>query len=73
MESLSLTETHLAFAIGRGFNGSLYVWDLKSEIFVVKQQSHTKPILCAAYSPLGLQLATGGEDNLVRFFIIFTI
>lgn len=65
VESLSLTGTHLAFAIGRGFSGSMYVWDLKSEIFVVKQQSHTKPILCVAYSPLGIYLATGGEDNVV--------
>ncbi|KAI6190657.1 Utp12 domain-containing protein [Aphelenchoides bicaudatus] len=68
VQSLSLTNTHLAFAIGRGFSGSLYVWDIKSEIFVVKQQSHTKPILCAAYSPLGLHLATGGEDNLVKIW-----
>ncbi|KAI6189322.1 Periodic tryptophan protein 2-like protein [Aphelenchoides fujianensis] len=41
---------------------------LGSEVFVVKQQSHTKPILCAAYSPLGIHLATGGEDHLVKIW-----
>ncbi|KAI6219131.1 Periodic tryptophan protein 2-like protein [Aphelenchoides fujianensis] len=66
VETIDLTAGHLAFAVGRGFNASLFVWDLKSEVFVVKQQSHTKPILCAAYSPLGIHLATGGEDHLVR-------
>ncbi|KAI6217997.1 Periodic tryptophan protein 2-like protein [Aphelenchoides fujianensis] len=66
VETVDLTAGHLAFAVGRGFNASLFVWDLKSEVFVVKQQSHTKPILCAAYSPLGIHLATGGEDHLAR-------
>ncbi|KAI6224160.1 hypothetical protein M3Y95_00853700 [Aphelenchoides besseyi] len=68
VETIDLTATHLAFAVGRGFNASLYVWDIKSEVFVVKQQSHTKPILCAAYSPLGIHLATGGEDAQVKIW-----
>ncbi|KAI6218490.1 Periodic tryptophan protein 2-like protein [Aphelenchoides fujianensis] len=68
VETVDLTAGHLAFAVGRGLNASLFVWDLKSEVFVVKQQSHTKPILCAAYSPLGIHLATGGEDHLVKIW-----
>ncbi|KAI6185176.1 Utp12 domain-containing protein [Aphelenchoides fujianensis] len=68
VETVDLTAGHLAFAVGRGFNASLFVWDLKSEVFVVKQQSHTKPIICAAYSPLGIHLATGGEDHLVKIW-----
>ncbi|KAI6171825.1 hypothetical protein M3Y98_00905200 [Aphelenchoides besseyi] len=68
VETIDLTATHLAFAVGRGFNASLYVWDIKSEVFVVKQQSHTKPILCAAYSPLGIHLATGSEDAQVKIW-----
>ncbi|CAD5226251.1 unnamed protein product [Bursaphelenchus okinawaensis] len=68
IEAIDLNDHLLAFGTGRGYNGALYVWDQRSEIFAVKQQSHTKTIRTAVYSPLGHVLATGGDDGLVKIW-----
>jgi WD40 repeat protein len=42
------------------------VWDTSTEREVVSLRGHTGPVLCAAWSPDGRRLASGGEGRVLR-------
>jgi periodic tryptophan protein 2 len=46
--------------------GQLFVWEWKSETYILKQQGHYFDLNTVAYSPDGGYLATGGDDGKVK-------
>ncbi|GAY60046.1 hypothetical protein CUMW_199080 [Citrus unshiu] len=47
--------------------GQLLVWEWRSESYILKQQGHYFDVNCLAYSPDSQLLATGADDNKVKF------
>lgn len=48
--------------------GQLFVWEWKSETYILKQQGHFYDLSCLAYSPEGSFIATGGDDGKVKLW-----
>lgn len=46
--------------------GQLFVWEWKSETYILKQQGHYFDLNTVTYSPDGAYLATGGDDGKVK-------
>lgn len=55
-------------ALASGRRGQLLVWEWQSESFALRQQGHANNMACLAYSPDGLNLATGGDDGRVKLW-----
>lgn len=53
-------------ALGCAALGQLLVWEWRSESYILKQQGHYYDIATSAFSPDGLNLATGADDSKVR-------
>lgn len=54
--------------MGSRAQGQLFVWEWKSETYVIKQQGHFFDLNCMTYSPDGAHLATGGDDGKVKLW-----
>lgn len=54
--------------MGCGGVGQLLVWEWQSEIYRMKQQSHSNNITSICYSTDGQILASGGEDGKVKLW-----
>jgi periodic tryptophan protein 2 len=52
-------------ALGCAALGQLLVWEWRSESYILKQQGHYYDIATSAFSPDGLNLATGADDSKV--------
>ncbi|KAL6006116.1 U3 snoRNP protein [Asimina triloba] len=50
--------------------GQLLVWEWRSETYILKQQGHYFDVNCIAYSPDSQLLATGADDNKIKFDVI---
>lgn len=46
--------------------GHLFVWEWRSESYVLKQQGHFFDMSCMDYSPDGSSLVTGGDDGKLK-------
>ena len=49
-------------ALGCAALGQLLVWEWRSESYILKQQGHYYDIATSAFSPDGMNLATGADD-----------
>jgi periodic tryptophan protein 2 len=54
--------------MGSREQGQLFVWEWKSETYVMKQQGHYFDLNTVAYSPDGAYLATGGDDGKLKLW-----
>lgn len=54
--------------MGSREQGQLFVWEWKSETYVMKQQGHHFDLNTVAYSPEGQFIATGGDDGKVKIW-----
>jgi periodic tryptophan protein 2 len=55
-------------ALGSREQGQLFVWEWKSETYVIKQQGHFFDLNCLSYSPDGAMIATGGDDGKIKLW-----
>ncbi|KAA6423408.1 MAG: WD40 repeat [Trebouxia sp. A1-2] len=55
-------------ALGCAALGQLLVWEWRSESYILKQQGHYYDIATSAFSPDGLNLATGADDSKVKIW-----
>jgi len=46
----------------------LFVWEWRSETYVLKQRGHAFGMRCMAYSPDGVVVCTGGEDGKLKIW-----
>ena len=53
-------------AMGSEKLGQLFVWEWKSESYILKQQGHFYDVEHLSYSPDGTYLATGGDDGKIK-------
>ncbi|XP_063909715.1 periodic tryptophan protein 2 homolog [Zophobas morio] len=68
ISSISLNSTGDWIALGCGGLGQLLVWEWQSEIYRLKQQSHSNNMSSICYSTDGQLLASGGEDGKVKLW-----
>ena len=57
-------------ALGCAALGQLLVWEWRSESYVLKQQGHHYDVSALAFSPDGSYIATGADDNKVRWCLL---
>ncbi|RZC43013.1 periodic tryptophan protein 2 -like protein, partial [Asbolus verrucosus] len=72
ISAISFNSTGDWIALGCGGLGQLLVWEWQSEIYRMKQQSHSNNISCVCYSIDGQLLASGGEDGKVKLWNVHT-
>ncbi|XP_044259190.1 periodic tryptophan protein 2 homolog [Tribolium madens] len=72
ISAICLNSTGDWIALGCGGLGQLLVWEWQSEIYRLKQQSHSNNMSCVCYSVDGQLLATGGEDGKVKLWNVYT-
>ncbi|MEK6234333.1 MAG: hypothetical protein N2C14_06455 [Planctomycetales bacterium] len=58
--------------VGASAKGNIFYWDAAENRLIARITGYAGPILSAATSPDGFQLATGGRDGLVKVFDIPT-
>ena len=46
----------------------LFVWEWRSETYVIKQRGHAYGMRCMAYSPDGVVVCTGGDDGKLKLW-----
>lgn len=66
IDSVCVNATGDWIAMGSRDLGQLFVWEWKSETYILKQQGHYFDLNTVAYSPDGNYLATGGDDGKVK-------
>lgn len=55
-------------ALGCPASQQLFVWEWRSETYVLKQRGHAYGMRCMAYSPDGVIVCTGGEDGKLKLW-----
>jgi len=68
IDSVAVSATGDWIALGSKEQGQLFVWEWKSETYVMKQQGHFFDLNAMAYSPDGAYIATGGDDGKVKLW-----
>ena len=66
IDSVCVNATGDWIAMGSRDLGQLFVWEWKSETYILKQQGHYFDLNTVAYSPDVNYLATGGDDGKVK-------
>jgi periodic tryptophan protein 2 len=66
ISSVALNSTGEWIAIGSADLGQLFVWEWKSESYILKQQGHFFDVNALAYSQNGGLIATGGDDGKIK-------
>jgi len=66
IDSISINPSGEWIALASKMEGQLFVWEWKSETYVMKQQGHFFDLNCMAYSPDGAFIATGGDDGKIK-------
>lgn len=68
IDSISINSTGEWIALASKEQGQLFVWEWKSETYVLKQQGHFFDLNTLAYSNDGAFIATGGDDGKVKLW-----
>lgn len=68
ISTININNTGEQLAIGSSELGQLVVWEWKSEIYILKQQSHNYDTNIAVFSPDGQILATGSDDSKIKLW-----
>eukprot|EP00347_Sterkiella_histriomuscorum_P002397 403368319 len=68
INSISINTSGEWIALASRELGQLFVWEWKSETYVMKQQGHFFDLNTIAYSPDGALIATGGDDGKVKLW-----
>jgi periodic tryptophan protein 2 len=68
IDSISINSTGEWIALASKQQGQLFVWEWKSETYVLKQQGHFFDLNTVAYSNDGSFIATGGDDGKVKLW-----
>jgi len=68
ISSIAVNCTAEWVALGVPTVGQFFVWELKSETYVLKQQGHADNMSVVAYSPDGSCMASGGSDGKVKMW-----
>ena len=50
------------------FGGIVQLWDLRTGKSISSYLGHAKRVLCTTFSPIGFQLATGGDDGTIKIW-----
>jgi periodic tryptophan protein 2 len=66
ISSLVINKSGEWIAMGSDKLGQLFVWEWKSESYVLKQQGHAITVDHLSYSPDGTYLATAGDDGKIK-------
>lgn len=65
---MAINSTGDWIGLGSKEQGQLFVWEWKSETYVLKQQGHFFDLNTVAYSPDGSYIATAGDDGKVKLW-----
>jgi len=69
IKSCVLNETGDWLALGCPASQQLFVWEWRSETYILKQRGHAYGMMrCMAYSPDGVVVCTGGEDGKIKLW-----
>lgn len=66
ISSLVINSSGEWIAMGSEKLGQLFVWEWKSESYILKQQGHALDVERLTYSPDGTYLATAGDDGKIK-------
>lgn len=66
ISSLVINKSGEWIAMGSDRLGQLFVWEWKSESYILKQQGHAITVDHLTYSPDGTYLATAGDDGKIK-------
>ena len=66
ISSLVINHSGEWIAMASDKQGQLFVWEWKSESYILKQQGHAVDVEHLAYSPDGTYLATAGDDAKIK-------
>lgn len=70
IDSVSINEQGEWVALASRELGQLFVWEWKSETYVMKQQGHYFDLNALTYSPDGQYIATGGDDGKLKLWTV---
>lgn len=68
IDSISINHSGEWIALASRSLGQLFVWEWKSETYVLKQQGHFFDLNTLAYSNDGAFIATGGDDGKIKLW-----
>lgn len=63
-----LNQTGDWLALGCPLSQQLFVWEWRSETYVLKQRGHAYGMRCMAYAPDSVVICTGGEDGKLKLW-----
>jgi periodic tryptophan protein 2 len=66
--SVSISKDGSWLAFGSKINGSLMVWEWRSQTFIFNQEGLSYNVKCIDFSPEGRFMATGGQEGVLRLW-----